>query len=189
MSIADTLSAVILIVAIVIISLMAYFIYQYYQTLPSNNTAYCADCQPLGSPTGPGCHEGYDYYGGVCYVDRWTKFGGTKTAVCSVEYPGECSGAGYGCYVDITQELPPGTECTADNIPGWSSGEGYFVVNGITTNYCAKGGTHEIWCDRGTQGGAADVCPNGGDYFEGWCCPNKCPAGQTRTEYCICQAS
>lgn len=187
MSIADTLSAIILVIAIVIIAMVAYFVYQYYQRIPSNDTAYCAPCSPIGDSNGPSCPEGYVEYWGVCYVDRWTKYGGTKTGVCSVEYP-DCSGAGYGCYVDITQDLEPGTECTPENIPGWTSGEGYFVVNGSTTNYCAKGGTHEIWCDRGTNGGSPGVCPDDSDYFEGFCCTAKCPSGTKRTEYCICQA-
>lgn len=50
MSIADTLSAIILVIVIVIIVMVAYFVYQYYQRLPSNDTATCSDCQPIGSP-------------------------------------------------------------------------------------------------------------------------------------------
>lgn len=186
MGLLDIINLIITFVILLVIVGIAVVLYNYYKDIPSNNTGYCSPCTPVGETGGPECPDGYEMYGGVCYLDRWTEFGGTKTAVCSVEYPG-CSGAGYGCTVDITENLPAGTPCNNSNIAGWNSGDGYFVVNGYSTNYCAKGGTHDIWCDESTEGGDPTVCPDNADYFEGWCCTAKCPSGTRRTEFCICE--
>ena len=181
------LGTLITLIIILIVVALGYFLYQWYESLADTSGGYCQSCSATGEDGGPMCPAGYVYYGGLCYIDRWTKFGGTKTASCSISYSGECNGAGYGCYVDITQQLAPGTLCDDGNVPGWNPANvGYFVVNGYNTNYCAKGGTHDIWCDEGDAGGQPTICPDDADYFESECCKAKCPSDKVRTELCTC---
>src|SRR5436189_805486 len=68
------------------------------------------DCTKYGTlATGSyTCPPGTIETGGVCYTDNWTANGGTKTAVCTVAYPGNTqlyTKCGIGIY-DLAYGAP-----------------------------------------------------------------------------------
>ena len=165
-----------LILAIVII----YLIYSYIESFGTISAKYCATRADIGDPGGPTCRPGAVEFEGICYVDKWTQYGGVKTAPLTVEYPGD-SALFTNCGGEI-QALNQGDTCS--NLPDWTRGPGWFKTAVCT---CQHGGIVTA-----AQYGIEDVepypthCPPDADFYGGICYKEKCPNGTYRSYVCTC---
>ena len=136
-------------------------------------TRFNANQATVGQLNGPVCPTGTEKYGGICYTDTWTAEGGTKTAVCTVDwgtYGGVYTQCGIGIY-----DLNYGDPCPM-------VGPGYHKTAWCT---CQLRGpiTAGQYCQ--SEGGPSQ-CPEGWDFFGGICTQAACPSGTTRTGICTC---
>lgn len=139
------------------------------------------DCDKYGTLAtgGYSCAPGALEYGGVCYTDNWTMNGGTKTAVCTVEYPGSTqlyTKCGIGIY-----NLDYGAPCTMLG-PGWFKTAACTCQSGGEVTTVAGG----LYCQ---SQGLPSNCPVGSDGVNGASAPcfsQPCPSGYKRTGRCTC---
>lgn len=176
------LGTLISIVTIIIVIVIGYFIYSWISSLPTTDCPKYGNPHLIGEDGGPECEAGAEEYGGLCYVDTWTANGGRKTAVCTVEYPGD-SEVFTNCGGEI-QALNIGDDCST--LPDWTRGPGWYKTAVCT---CQQGGsiTAAQYCVLAPQQ-TPNVCPEGSDYFESACYTDACPEGTVRTEICTCSS-
>lgn len=176
----ENLQAVISLIVLVLVIIVIYYIYAYFSTFPIWDCPKYGNPHSLGLDGGPICDTGAESYGGVCYNDVWTANGGTKTAVCTVEYPGSFEVV-TNCFIGI-QDIEQGAPCS--DIPGWNRGPGWYKSAVCS---CQHGGIviAGMYCKIADEG-TPRHCPDGSDYFESECWSEACPAGYKRTEFCSC---
>ena len=170
-SIVGTITGLII---LAIIGVIIYYVYQAYNSLPITScSTYAHTSAALGTENGPGCNQGDEYYGGVCYKDYWTQEGGVKTAVCIVDW-GTFGGVSTDCFIGI-QDLSIEDDCPM-------LGTGYHKTAICTCQF--KGVvTAAKYCQ---DQGIAKTCKPGWDYFESICYQDPCPEGYYRSEICTC---
>lgn len=178
-----SLNAIITLVILVLVIVIGYYIYAWFATLPITNCAVYGTIHTIGEAGGPICDPGAESYGGLCYNDVWTEEGGTKTAICTVEYPQD-----YHLYTDCSvgiQDLYIGDAC--DKATGWppNMGLGWHKTALCT---CQQGGvvTASQYCVLSSDPTPIH-CPDGSDYFESACYSTACPSGYKRSEICTCE--
>lgn len=136
------------------------------------------DCAKYGNLTAAGgltCPTGTQDYGGYCYTDVWTAGGGTKTAVCTVDYGPPYTTYSTHCGIGIYY-LNYGDPCPM-------VGPGYYKTAVCT---CQYKGLITGYANCQSQGYPSQ-CPIGSDSYEGSTCySNPCPTGYTRTGRCSC---
>jgi hypothetical protein len=176
-----TIGNLISIVSLIIVVIVIYFIYTWVQSLPTTDCPKYGNIHTIGKDGGPECENGIRVEG-LCYVDRWTQYGGEATAACTVKYPGDLA---FVTNFDIgIDNLYSGDPCNEETLgSAWTYGDGYFKTLGYT---CQRGGiiTSYRYCES-TSPGTPTICREG-DYFESACYTESCPEGLTRTEICTC---
>jgi len=188
----DDTDIIAVIVVIIIVLVVGYYIYLYIEKPippvppPSGGTIPDApinpvsgtltDCAKYGTPVTPtACPAGTQEYAGYCYTDVWSQYGGTKTAVCTVDYPGGIylhTQCGIGIYY-----LNIGDPCPM-------VGDGWFKTATCTCQYGGPITSSEYCQSRGKP----SVCPSGSDTIPGAssCYSTACPVGYVRTGRCTC---
>ena len=136
------------------------------------------DCDQFGHNIGaPACKtgtQGFTLAGNThCYKDVWSAQGGTKTAICTIDwgtYGGVVTRCGIGIY-----DLNIGDPCPM-------VGPGYYKTAVCTCQF--KGViTSSQYCQSESL---PDQCPAGSDLFAGNCYARTCPTGFKRTARCVC---
>ncbi len=157
-----------------IIGVIIYYSVIIYNSIPTTSCSQFANTSAaLGTENGPNCPEGQNYYGGVCYTDYWTQQGGTKTAICTVDW-GSYGGIETDCFIGI-QDLSIGDDCPM-------VGPGYHKTAICT---CQLRGivTAAKYCQ---SQGIATTCKPGWDYYGSVCYQDPCPEGYYRSAICTC---
>lgn len=173
-SIVSIIGAVFGLIFLAIIGVIIYYVKTWYDDLPSTSCAtYNNNSAALGTENGPTCPEGQNYYKGVCYTDVWTKEGGVKTAVCTVDW-GSFGGVSTDCYIGI-QDLFFGDDCPMVGPDYHKTAVCTCQLRGVVTaeKYCI---------DRGI----ATTCKPGWDFYASVCYQDACPSGTYRSALCTC---
>ena len=153
-------------------------------TVPEGLPNTITDCASYGNIIKPDLHcpAGKALFGGFCYDDIWTVNGGTKTAICTVDY-GSFRGVHTECGIGIYY-LNYGAPCPM-------LGPGYFKTAVCS---CQLGGvvTASDYCANPSK---PTPCPVGTDFLNlaaplaPVCLGASCPTGYTRTDVCVCTKS
>lgn len=178
-SLLSIIGTIIGLIVLGVIGVIIYFVYEAIASAPTTScTTYAHTSAALGTENGPGCAAGQDYYGGVCYNDYWTAEGGTKTAICTVDY-GPYGGVFTECGIGIF-DLNQGDTCPASLSP--QLGTGWHKTAVCTCQY--KGiVTASKYCQ---SAGIAQTCKPGWDYYGSVCYQDPCPDGYYRSAICTC---
>jgi len=139
----------------------------------TNCSMFAAQRAVRGAPNGPMCKTGTQEFGAICYTDVWTNRGGTKTAVCTVDY-GPFGGVVTRCGVGIAA-LNIGDPCPMIGQDYYKTAVCTCQLKGVITasQYCQSQGM-------------PDQCPPGWDFLADNCFAEACPNGFVRTEVCTC---
>lgn len=175
--------AIMALVVIVLVLIVGYYIFMWFSEFPITDCSKYGKINTIGNPGGPTCDPGASEYLGLCYNDVWTKEGGVKTAVCTVEY-NESFDTYTECGIGI-YDLYIGDAC--DKAKDWpkNMGPGWHKTAACT---CQRGGvvTASQYCQLAKENFPYN-CPKGSDYFESACYTDACPPLYQRSEICTCR--
>jgi hypothetical protein len=136
-------------------------------TAISDCSVYAATVTPATCPTGDAP------FGDICYKDVWSSMGGTKTAICTVD---------YGSYGGVYTECGIGIYYLNYGDPCPMVGPGYFKT-AVCTCQLRGAITSSQYCQAD---GLQRTCPMDADSFQGSCYKAKCPDGYFRCGACSC---